>query len=204
MIAVKICGVTRVADAEAAARFGATYIGLNFWPQSRRYVDPTAASAITAALPVEIEKVGVFVNATTERIAEIVERVGLTRVQLHGDESSAEARALGARALRALQIATAIDLVRLAESEAPLYLLDAPSAGYGGSGERCDWSLARTAHNYGHPFFLAGGLTPENVAEAVRLVRPFGVDVAGGVETAPGVKDHDKMRRFMDEVRRAC
>jgi len=194
---VKICGLTRVEDAIAAAAAGADYVGLNFWPGSRRHVAVAVARAIAAALPPGVIKVGVFVNAPAGEIEATAAEVGLELVQLHGDESVAFCRPFAARAIRAVRVAVADDLSVLADHPAALFLLDAHAPGYGGTGRTVDWGLAAAAHAHGRPFFLAGGLTPENVAEAARAVRPFGVDVAGGVESAPGIKDHDRLRRFV-------
>jgi phosphoribosylanthranilate isomerase len=198
---VKICGVTRPEDAAAAATLGAAYVGLNFWSGSRRHVTLAQARAVVAALPAGVKKVGVFVNAPAAEVAATADEVGLDLVQLHGDEDEAFCRGFAGRAIRAVRVGAEADLRVLAESSATLFLLDAPSPGYGGSGRTFDWALARAARAYGKPFLLAGGLTPENVGEAVRAVAPFGVDVAGGVEAAPGVKDHDKMRRFIAAAR---
>jgi phosphoribosylanthranilate isomerase len=198
MIVVKICGVTRPEDAAAAAELGARFVGLNFWPGSRRFVTVERAVAIVAAVPAGVEKVGVFVDATAAEIDDAVARVGLDRVQLHGAEDPAFCSRFAARAIRAVRVAAAADLDALARYDAPLFLLDAPDPG---SGRRFDWELARSAHAFGRPFFLAGGLTPDNVAAAVAATRPFGVDVASGVESAPGIKDIDKMRRFIEEAR---
>jgi len=202
-VIVKICGVTRVDDAHAAAAAGADWIGLNFWSGSRRRVDRRQARAIAAALPASVKKVGLFVNAAAGEIDATVDEVGLDLVQLHGDETVEFCRPYAARAVRALRVGAAGDLAALADHPAATFLLDAPSAGYGGSGRTFDWSLAAAAHAYGRPFLLAGGLTPDNVAEAVRLVRPFGVDVAGGVERAPGHKDPELLRRFVAAARAA-
>jgi phosphoribosylanthranilate isomerase len=201
-VEVKICGVTRPEDAEAAATAGADYIGVNFWPRSRRHVTVERALEVVAALPGDVKKVGVFVNAPATQVVEIAARVGLDLVQLHGDEDVAYARALGRPFVRALRVATAADVRAAADwREAAFVLYDSPSPGYGGSGQTFDWSLAEAARSAGTRFFLAGGLDPTNVGQAVRRVRPAGVDVAGGVESAPGVKDHDKLRRFIDAAK---
>lgn len=194
---VKICGVTRVEDGVAAAEAGADLVGMNFWSGSRRRVGVERARAIAAALPPRVQKVGVFVNAAADEIDATVAAVGLDLVQLHGDESVEFCRPFAARAIRAFRIAAGIDLEPLADHPAARFLLDTPSAGYGGSGRSFDWSLAATAHRYGRPFFLAGGLTPDNVADAIARVAPHGVDVAGGVETSPGIKDRALLARFV-------
>jgi len=201
---VKICGLTLVDDARVAAEAGADWIGLNFWAGSRRRVDRERARAIAAALPARVKKVGLFVNAAADEIDAIVDEVGLDLVQLHGDESVEFCRPYAARAVRALRVGAAADLAPLENHPAATFLLDTPSAGYGGSGRTFDWSLAVAAHAYRRPFLLAGGLTPDNVAEAVRVVRPYGVDVAGGVERAPGHKDAERVRRFVAAARAAA
>jgi len=197
MTAVKICGVTRVEDALIAAAAGADYVGLNFWSGSRRRVDVARAREIAAALGDAVTKVGIFVDAPADEVEAVAAEVGLDLVQLHGNESVAYCRGFAARAIRAVRVGTAADLEVLANHPASLFLLDTPSAGFGGSGRTFDWTLAAAAHAHGRRFFLAGGLTPDNVAAAVAAVKPYGVDVAGGVERAPGIKDHDLVRRFI-------
>jgi phosphoribosylanthranilate isomerase len=197
---VKICGVTRPDDAAVAAALGARFVGLNFWPGSRRHVTVERAVAIAAAVPAGVDKVGVFVDAPAREIEETIARVGLDWVQLHGAEEPAFCGRFAARAIRAVRVAAAADLDALERYPTALFLLDAPSPG---AGRTFDWTLACAARERGKPFFLAGGLTPENVAAAVRAVRPFGVDVASGVESAPGIKDPEKMRTFIDEATHA-
>jgi phosphoribosylanthranilate isomerase len=198
---VKICGVTRTEDAEAAVSAGADFIGLNFWPRSRRVVAVDAAIDIAAAIPGDVKKVGVFVNAPAPTVLEIAARVGLDLVQLHGDEDGAYARALGRPYIRAIRCGSESDLRTIEDFDTDLVLLDTPSAGYGGSGKTFDWTLARAARRYGRKLLLAGGLDEHNVASAVRDVRPYAVDVAGGVESAPGIKDKGKLRRFIDAAK---
>ncbi len=201
-IAIKICGVTRPEDAAAAAALGATHLGLNFWPRSRRFVTVETARAIAAAVPAEVRLVGVFVNAALDEIEDTVTRAGLHLAQLHGDEEPGFCERLAGRYLRALPADRA--------AEAALYpnavaiLVDTPTTGYGGAGVTFDWSLVEGARGAGRPLFLAGGLGPGNVAAAVRAVRPDGVDVASGVESAPGIKDLDKMRDFIAAAREAA
>jgi phosphoribosylanthranilate isomerase len=203
-VAVKICGVTRAEDAARAAELGAAYVGLNFWPGSRRHVTVEQARAITAALPEGVLRVGVFVIAPAAHVTAVAREVGLDLVQFHGDETPEACAQLELRWLRALRVGSATDLEALAHYPgADAILLDTPSAGYGGSGRTFDWTLAaRAVAMSSRPVILAGGLTPENVAAAVTTVRPYAVDVAGGVEAAPGVKDPDKMRRFIENATR--
>ncbi len=201
---VKICGLTRPDDAVAAASLGADWIGLNFWSGSRRFVTLAEARAIAGALSATptVKKVGVFVNASADEIDSIVAEVGLDLVQLHGDESIALAARFAGRRVRAIRMSGASDLFGLHTlPEGTVILLDSPSTRYGGSGVTFDWSLAQTAVAAGRKIMLAGGLTPENVSRAIAEVSPWGVDVAGGVESAPGLKDHDKMRRFIATAR---
>jgi phosphoribosylanthranilate isomerase len=200
-VAVKICGITRAQDAEAAVEAGADLVGLNFWPRSRRYVAVEAAIEIAAALPGDVKKVGVFVNAPAPTVLETAERVGLDLVQLHGDEDPAYADGLGRPYIRAVRVGSEADLRQIEGFASEWILLDTPSAGYGGSGKTFDWSLAAAARRYDKRIFLAGGLDEHNVAAAVRQVRPYAVDVAGGVESAPGIKDAGKMRRFVDAAK---
>jgi phosphoribosylanthranilate isomerase len=200
-IAVKICGVTRPEDAEAAVEAGADLIGLNFWPRSRRYVTIDQAVLVASAIPGDVKKVGVFVNAARPAVEETMLRVGLDLVQFHGDEDPDYCDAFSPRWLRAVRVRSESDLREIARYQTDLILLDSSTPGYGGSGETFDWSLARSAKSYGKKILLAGGLTPENVASAVREARPWGVDVAGGVESAPGIKDRDKIVRFIDAAK---
>jgi len=197
---VKICGVTRARDAEHAVRAGADWLGINFWPRSKRFVPASAAprlveAARNAASAVRI--VGVFVDQPPEEIDAVAEAVGLDYVQLHGNESPAICARFGERAIKAIAVRSMDEVRSLDGYPGVTVLLDAPSAGFGGSGRTFDWSLAKAAVGGGRRVLLAGGLNPENVAHAVRVVRPFGVDVASGVESAPGEKDPDKVSRFI-------
>lgn len=198
---VKICGITRTQDAELACREGATAIGLNFWPGSKRFVDDSNAARILAAVAPGVVKVGVFVNASP---AEVEARLalGLDWVQLHGDEQPGDwTHVPASRLVRALRVR---DRAALAEAErwtARYFLCDAAADGYGGSGRLAPWELLAGARR---PFLLAGGLVPENVAAAIAAVRPEGVDVASGVESRPGVKDAAKLAAFVANARAAA
>jgi len=200
-VKVKICGITRLEDALEAARLGADALGFNFWPGSKRYVAPADARAIVRRLPPFVTAVGVFVDAPREEILRAVAASGVQVAQLHGDEPPELCASLPLPVVKALRIANAHALAALAAYEVSGFLLDAPSAGYGGSGKTFDWSLATEAAAV-VPVMLAGGLTPENVAEAIRAVRPWGVDVASGVERAPGVKDLAKLRHFIEAAKK--
>jgi phosphoribosylanthranilate isomerase len=199
---VKICGITRVEDALAAARLGADWLGFNFWPSSRRYIAPQAAAAIVAALPATVLPVGVFVDPTAVELAEVIRVSGVRTVQLHGDEPPELCAASPVPVVKGIRVRDAHSLAALATYEVSAFLLDSATPGYGGSGTAFDWALAAEAAA-SVPLWLAGGLTPENVAEAVRRVRPRGVDVASGVESAPGVKDLAKVEAFIRNAKGA-
>lgn len=193
---MKICGVTRLEDALQAARLGADALGFNFWPGSKRFLAPAAARAVVDQLPPFVTPVGVFVDQTEEEIRRAAEESGVRVVQLHGDEPPELCARLPFPVVKAVRVGGTLPLDALAAYPVAAFLLDAPSAGYGGSGAAFDWSLAEGVADLA-PVILAGGLDPENVAAAVRLVRPYAVDVASGVESAPGVKDVSKMVRFI-------
>ncbi len=195
-VRVKICGVTRLEDALAAVRLGADALGFNFWPRSKRFVAPETAGAIVRRLPPGIAAFGVFVDPTRDEVLAAVAASGVGVAQLHGDEPPELCLSLPVPVVKAVRIASSRDLAQLASYEVRAFLFDAPSAGYGGSGATCDWSLAAEVARE-LPVLLAGGLAPDNVAEAVRTVRPLGVDVASGVESAPGVKDVARMEAFI-------
>jgi phosphoribosylanthranilate isomerase len=199
---VKICGVTNVADALAAAGAGADMIGLNFYAGSPRHVTHAVAAEIARALPPFVLKVGVFVNPAADLVLRALGECGLNLLQFHGDEDSAFCTQFGVMSVKAVRVSDAKSLQTLANFHTDAFLLDAHSkAGLGGTGEKFNWKLAVEAQRFGKPIFLAGGLTPENVADAVKQVRPFAVDVASGVESAPGKKDAAKVRAFIQAVR---
>jgi phosphoribosylanthranilate isomerase len=197
---VKVCGITRLDDALAAARLGATAVGLVLWPGSPRYVEPARAAEIAAALPPEVASVGVFVNQPIDDVRRAAAEIGLSAIQLHGDEPPSYAAALGYPVWRALAL-TAVPEVLAEWDAAATILLDAHDpVRRGGTGRTIDWSEAARVARL-RPVILAGGLTPDNVRPAIEAVRPFGVDVSSGVEAAPGVKDPDKMARFLERAR---
>ncbi|WP_242340649.1 phosphoribosylanthranilate isomerase [Anaeromyxobacter sp. SG66] len=202
-VKVKICGITRLEDALLAVRLGADALGFNFWPGSKRFIPPAAAGEIVRRLPPGVETFGVFVDASREELLAALSASGVTVAQLHGDEPPALCASLPVPAVKAIRVEGPSSLAALAAYEVPAFLLDAPGPGFGGSGRTFDWSLAFEAARAAR-VFLAGGLTPENVGEAVRRVRPYGVDVASGVESAPGVKDEDKLRRFIQAAKEAA
>ena len=197
---VKICGVTRLADAELAVELGAWAVGMVFYPASRRRCELAEAEMIGASLRRRVELAGVFVNAPLEEIAQVSERVGLTLVQLHGDEGPAfcaeVARRTGARTIKAASVRGLFTVRDLERFHTDFHLLDGHSPGLrGGTGERFDWSLLSRRRSK-LPLILGGGLDAENVAAAIATPRPFAVDVASGVEAEPGIKDPQRMRAF--------
>jgi phosphoribosylanthranilate isomerase len=215
MFRVKICGITNEADARAIAGAGADAVGLNFFEKSPRFLTPENAEAVAAALPEGVVKVGLFVNATTERILEKWERLGLDLIQLHGDEPPDFLDQLGNRpVMRAFRpgdeglapVRKYLESCRSLGCLPDLVLIDSYRKGqYGGTGATADWDTARQypSEDWHPPLVLAGGLTVENVAEAIAAVRPSGVDTASGVESAPGKKDAEVVRQFVESAGRA-
>jgi phosphoribosylanthranilate isomerase len=202
---VKICGITRLADAERAAELGAWAVGMIHHGESPRLIETAAAAEIGAAMKRRrVEVAGVFVNSTLDEIAHAVEDEFLTIVQLHGEEGNdfcqAVARRTGARVMKAIRVRDSGD-VRAAEVyRTDFHLFDAFIPGtHGGTGQTFDWSLLRR-HSSSIPMVLAGGLNPGNVAEAIEAARPFAVDVVSGTEAEPGVKDHEKLEAFFEAV----
>ena len=206
-IQVKICGITTVANAETAGVAKADAIGFNFYAKSKRYVEPETAAKIAQSVGGEVAFVGVFVNALVDEIISISKTVSLTHVQLHGDEQP-EIVARIREALPDVKIVRAVRImdndIDAAQSEInrwqtagiDLILLDAGSLeAYGGTGEQLDWAKLEKL-SFDVPWLLAGGLGPENVAEAIRIAKPMGVDVASGVESAPGLKDAERVNEF--------
>jgi phosphoribosylanthranilate isomerase len=204
---IKFCGLTTLDDAELAVAARAWAIGLIFWPSSPRRCELDAAVEIAAVVKRRVEVVGVFVNPTLSHVAETAESVGLTMLQLHGDEGPAfcaeAARRTGCRVIKAARVRSRADVQALAPFHTDYHLLDSYTAGVpGGTGETFAWDLARvnTAPSRPVPVILSGGLTPGNVADAIAAVRPFAVDVASGVELSPGHKDPAKLSAFAEAV----
>ncbi len=198
MVRVKICGITNLKDALAAAKAGADALGFIFAPSPRR-ITPAQARLICRELPPFITRVGVFVDAPIEEVRAVVEYCGLDALQLHGSESPDCCRALGRRVIKAFRVGDAINRDEVAHFPADAILLDTYIAGQkGGTGCTFDWQLA-AGLKLSRPLILAGGLTPENVRQAVATVQPYGVDVSSGVEKDghPGKKDPEKIRRFI-------
>ncbi len=204
MTKIKICGIKTIQDALAALEAGTDLIGFNFYPKSPRFVEVGMCRNIMSAVRQNgrAKCVGVFINASVGEILATMDTLGLNLAQLHGDETPEMLTALDGKGFKAFRgIPESVD--GFVRSEPPAFLVDASVKGvYGGSGVTADWDgAAELAKTY--PLLLAGGLTPENVAEAVRRVKPWGVDVASGVESAPGEKDASKMKAFVQAVRDA-
>lgn len=199
MIKIKLCGLSRECDMEAANRLRPDYIGFVFAPGSRRYVSPERAATLKSLLDPEIMAVGVFVNEAPEKVAELLDKRIIDLAQLHGQEDEdyiARLRALTDRPLiKAFRIDSAEDVEEAAQSSADFVLLD---SGNGGTGSRFDWRLIS---DFPKPYFLAGGLSVENVSEAIEKRKPYALDVSSGIETK-GVKDKDKMAAFVAAVRK--
>lgn len=198
---VKICGITNLADAQAAVEAGADMLGFNFYEKSPRHIPVEQAAEIVLQLSPFVMKVGVFVNPTEARVQRAISEAGLTMLQFHGDEPPEFCGQFGLMSMKAFRIRDEHSLAQIPNYATDAYLLDAFSADeFGGTGKKFNWDLAVEAQKFGKPIFLAGGLTPENVADAVRQVRPFAVDVSSGVESAPGKKDHAKVKAFIEAV----
>jgi phosphoribosylanthranilate isomerase len=202
---IKFCGLTSLEDAQDAVSAGAWAIGLIFWPGSKRQCSLDAAAEIAVALRRRVEIVGVFVNPALDEVAGVADAVGLSMLQMHGDEGpvfcAEAARRTGCKVIKAARVRSGADIQALAPFHTDFHLLDSHVPDVrGGSGETFAWEIAR-AHRGSVPLVLSGGLNADNVAEAISVVRPFAVDVASGVERAPGVKDPAKLSAFAQAVR---
>jgi phosphoribosylanthranilate isomerase len=203
---VKICGVTTPEDAVAAAEAGADAVGMVFWPGSPRLVAIDAARAIGAALPPFVTRVGVFRDAERDEMARVADAVGLDLLQLHGDEPPEALDALPRRALKAVRVGETFapeEALRYEGRAAGLLLDTRASEAPGGTGRTFDWSLARGVRKHARFLLLAGGLGPDNVRAAIRALEPDGVDASSRLEKAPGLKDHARVRAFVEAVRAA-
>jgi phosphoribosylanthranilate isomerase len=205
MTQVKICGITNLEDAEEAVRLGAWAIGLNHHPESPRFCEPGVAAEIGTALKRRCEVVGVFVNPTLDEVARAADEEQLTMLQLHGDEGPAfcseAARRTGCRVIKALRVRSGADVQAAETYRTDFHLLDAHTPGIaGGTGESFDWELA-AGRRSAVPLILAGGLTPDNVSEAIGIAHPFAVDVASGVEASPRRKDPALLTAFFEGAR---
>ncbi len=198
---VKICGITNLEDALAAVEFGADALGFNFFPESPRYIAPEAAKEILAEIPPVVWKVGVFVNESEERVRDLSVDLRLDYLQFHGDETPFYCEQFATPYWKAFRLKDDKSLDLMKRYHCEYYLVDAfVENAFGGTGIVGNWDLAREAKKSG-AIFLAGGLTPENVTEATQTVRPDGVDVASGVEKAPGKKDLQKLESFIERAK---
>lgn len=203
-VKVKICGITNLADAQVAVAAGADLLGFIFSETSLRHVTVETAAGIARELPPYIVRTGVFVNAPEALVTRAIVECGLNLLQFHGDETPDYCLQFGVMSMKAFRVRDAESLKALPNYQTDAWLLDAFSlSARGGTGEKFNWDLAIEAKKFGKPIFLAGGLTPENGAEAVRKVQPFAVDVSSGVESVPGKKDHQKVRDFITNVHNA-
>ncbi len=205
MTYVKICGITNLADALSAVEAGADALGFNFYRPSPRYIEPNAARAIIDQLPATVLTVGVFVNeASLERVEQIADDAGVGALQLHGDESPEYCHAIADRyVIKVLAVDSDFDPQRALNYKVQAIMLDASDRkARGGTGRTIDWSVARRTGELVHRLFLAGGLSPQNVAEAIAAVRPYAVDACSALETTPGKKDPERVRAFVTAARR--
>jgi phosphoribosylanthranilate isomerase len=200
---VKICGITRPEDGIAAAQAGADAIGLVFYPPSPRFLSVDRALEIRDALPPFVQVVALFVNPDAAQVAQVIGRVRPGALQFHGEETPEFCAEFGVPYVKACRVREGVDLLKYLRpfSRAAAWLLDSHVAEYGGVGESFDWALAPAVRE--RPIVLSGGLGPANIAEAIRRVKPWGVDVSSGVESAKGVKDARKIAAFIAEVRNA-
>jgi len=201
-VKVKICGITSLVDGLAAAQAGADALGFVFYAPSPRYISPEAASVIIRELPPFVVKVGVFVDAPRDLVLSAMRQCGLGLLQFHGEEPPDYCLQFGLMSMKAFRIRDADSIERLADYPTDAWLLDACAPDKpGGTGQTFNWDLALEAGKLGRPIFLAGGLTPDNVADAVRRAQPYAVDVSTGVEAAPGRKDPAKVRAFIEAAK---
>lgn len=196
-IYVKICGITNLEDALAAVKYGADAIGFIFHKESPRYISPENASVIIRQLPSHITKVGVFVDSPRKEIEAIVRSSSLSAIQLHGDQHPEDCTGYEIAVIKAFRVGESFDATQIRLFDVQAILLDTLKPGKpGGTGESFDWNIAVQAREYGK-LLLSGGLTAKNIEDAIRFVRPYGVDVSSGVEKSPGKKDHEKVREFI-------
>jgi phosphoribosylanthranilate isomerase len=199
-VKVKVCGITRLEDAELAIELGAWALGFILWPHSKRHVDPAVAAGIERAVRRRVEVVGVFVNQPLSEIAGLADVLNLTHIQLSGDEGpsfcDAVAQRTGAKVIKGARISAAADMRDIERYHTDFHLLDTGAAGqYGGTGKTWDWGLLSQRRS-SIPYLLSGGLNPDNVAAALEATRPYALDVASGVESEPGIKDPAKLAAF--------
>ena len=202
MIKVKICGITNLEDALTAVAAGADALGFVFCPLSPRHVFPEQATEIIRNLPPFVQTVGLFVNEELSTVNKTADLCGLDVIQLHGEETPGYCDSVRRRVIKAFRVKDITTLDSMIQYRVSGYLLDAWSpAAHGGTGKTFNWDIAAEAVKKEHRIILAGGLTPENVSVCIRLVNPYGVDVSSGVESAPGKKDADQVRRFINQAR---
>jgi phosphoribosylanthranilate isomerase len=201
-VKVKICGITNQADGLQAAEAGADVLGFVFYEASPRNIPVAEAARVIRALPPLIIKAGVFVDASEELVLRAIGECGLNLLQFHGSEPPAYCTQFGLMSIKAFRVKDRASIDLLTGYPTDAWLLDAYAADkIGGTGEKFNWELALEAKRFGRPIFLAGGLNPDNVAEAVKRVRPYAVDVSSGVESSPGKKDHAKVRDFISTAK---
>jgi phosphoribosylanthranilate isomerase len=204
MVKIKVCGITNLDDAVAAIEYGADFLGFNFYPPSARCIAPERAHEIMARLPAQIAKFALFVNEPEEKIRQVLAAgadAGFSGVQFHGEESAEFCRGWDLTLIKAFRVKDRESLRAMENFPADYYLVDTYAPGYGGSGEAFPWSWLEGLRS--EKLILAGGLHAGNVAQAIRQVRPYGVDVCTGVEAAPGVKDHEKLKAFISAAKGA-
>ena len=204
-VIVKICGITNLSDAQQASEAGADALGFIFAEKSPRQLTIERAAEITRSLPMPIVKVGVFVDAPEDTVFRAIGECGFNLLQFHGNETPEYCSQFGVMTMKAFRMRDEQTLAELSNYQTDAWLLDAWSpAAAGGTGEKFNWDLAVAARKLGRLIFLAGGLTPDNVGDAVRQVQPYAVDVSSGVEARPGKKDHEKVRAFIRAAKAAA
>ena len=203
MTFIKICGITNLDDALAAVHAGVDALGFNFYKPSPRYIPPSAAREIVEQLPATVLTVGVFVNEESQAVMSIANEAGVKALQLHGEESPAYCRDLSDfYVIKALAVSDSFDAKQSQAYDVDAIMLDTKDTRlHGGTGRVFDWSVAHEASQLVPKLYLAGGLSPENVAEAVATVRPYAVDACSSLEDRPGIKNHERMRAFVETVR---
>jgi phosphoribosylanthranilate isomerase len=201
MVKIKVCGITNLDDAIRAVELGADFLGFNFYAPSPRYIAPEKARAIASEVPPQVGKVALFVNEPKENINRIIDGQSFSGVQFHGEESAEFCRDWGVMVIKAFRVRDRESLAGIDGFPADYYLVDSWAPGYGGSGAPFPWKWLKGLKP--DRLILAGGLDAGNVAEAIRLVGPYGVDVCTGVEAMPGIKDHEKLKAFIAAAKNA-
>ncbi|MBF0279175.1 MAG: phosphoribosylanthranilate isomerase [SAR324 cluster bacterium] len=200
---VKICGLVTMDEVKACLAYGADWLGFNCYPKSKRFIPPEKIRELVSIVPKNVLTVGVFVNESAGEVNRIMRHTGMNLVQLHGDETPEYTQMLIHKYFRAFRVSEQFQLDEISKYRGIYFLLDSYHAGhYGGTGASFNWEIAKRAKSFGQ-LILAGGLTPDNVGEAIKTVRPFGVDVCSGVELVPGVKDFKRIQAFISAVKSA-